>query len=43
VKRLRLAGILPSLLLSGLLLAGTQPSPAADKGPTVQMTVTPVR
>lgn len=43
MKRLRLAGILPTLLLSGLLLAGTPPSPAADKGPTVHMTITPVK
>jgi hypothetical protein len=43
VKRLSIAGLLPSLLLSALLIASTQPTEAADHGPTVQMTVTPIR
>jgi len=31
------------MLLSGLLMVGTTSTPAADDGPVVQMTVTPVR
>jgi hypothetical protein len=43
VKRLPISALLPSLLLSALLIAGTQPTQAADRGPTIQMTVTPIR
>jgi hypothetical protein len=43
LRSLPIAGLLPSLLLSALLIASTQPTPAADRGPTVQMTVTPIR
>ena len=38
-----MAALLPTLLLSGLLLAGASTTPAADDGPVVQMTVTPAR
>lgn len=41
MKRIPIAGLLPTLLLSGLLVAATQPTPAADRGPTIEMTVTP--
>jgi hypothetical protein len=36
-----MAALLPTLLLSGLLLAGAGSTPASDDGPVVQMTVTP--
>lgn len=37
-----MATLLPTLLLSGLLLASVGVgTPASDKGPVVQMTVTP--
>jgi hypothetical protein len=44
VRELRIATLLPTLLLSGVLLAAgaSGTSPAADNGPVVQMTVTPV-
>ena len=38
---LRMAALLPTLLLSALLVAAAGPAPAADDGPVVQMTVTP--
>ncbi len=41
VKRIPIAGLLPSLLLSAMLIAVTHPTPAADNGPTIEMTVTP--
>ena len=41
MKRLPVAAVLPSLLLSAVLVAATQPENAADRGPTIQMTVTP--
>ena len=43
MRRIELAGLLPTLLLLGALVAGAQVSPANDSGSTVQMTVTPVR
>lgn len=50
MKRLEVAELLPALLLSALLIAGTHASPAGDTAPsqrghapTVQITVTTVR
>lgn len=40
---LRLAALLPMLLLSGVLVATSGTAPASDDGPVVQMTVTPQR
>jgi hypothetical protein len=41
MKRIPIAGLLPSLLLSALLVAATHPTAAADRGPVIEMTVTP--
>lgn len=41
MKRIPIAGLLPSLLLSALLVAATYPMSAAEQGPTIEMTVTP--
>jgi hypothetical protein len=41
VTRIPAAALLPSLLLSAVLVAATQPEKASDNGPTIEMTVTP--
>ena len=43
MKDLRLAALLPALLLTGVLATTAGSTTAADDGPVVQMTVTPTR